>query len=369
MFFLIKRMLIAVLLLLGLLVVLGLAYHQFAPIFGGKPDAQSQQKMAASPNYVDQIFVNLIPTEVSTRSETSLSFWETLRSFIMPSASKNPTQPLPTVQFNSQPFTDGSFAWLGHSTVLLSLDGVMLLTDPVFYRASPVPIGGAPFPQTHPTRITDLPDLDVVLISHDHYDHLDYQAIQEIAPRVKQFMVPLGIKGHLQRWGIPDSKIREFDWYEEAVIGSVRITFTPARHFSGRGLFDRFKTLWGSWVVQAEAGTVYFSGDGGYSPSFAEIGAQYGPFDMAFLEDGAYNQDWNQIHMFPEEAVQAAIDLNARILLPIHWAKFDLAMHDWTDPIERITAEGKKRGVTVTTPRIGKVFRHDNAPSDVWWRQ
>ena len=148
----------------------------------------------------------------------------------------------------------------------------------------------------------------------------------------------------------------------------MNIIFTPARHFSGRGLFDRFKTLWGSWVVKADSGAVYFSGDGGYSPSFAEIGAQYGPFDMAFIEDGAYNQDWDQIHLYPEESVQAAIDLNAQILLPIHWAKFDLSLHGWTDPIERITAEGEKRGVTVTTPRIGQVFRRDNAPEDVWWR-
>jgi len=285
-----------------------------------------------------------------------------------PSADKNPTKPLPTVQLNNQPFVDGSFVWLGHSTVLFSLDGQTLLTDPVFYRASPVPVGGAPFAQTNPTAISDLPDIDAVLISHDHYDHLDYQAIQELAPRVKQFMVPLGIKAHLQRWGIPDSKIQEFDWFEDANVGSVKITFTPSRHFSGRGLFDRFKTLWGSWVVQAHAGSVYFSGDGGYSPSFAEIGAQFGPFDMAFLEDGAYNQDWSQIHMYPEESVQAAIDLNARILLPIHWGKFDLALHDWTDPIERITAEGFKRGVQVTTPKIGQVFQPESAPSEPWWR-
>ena len=208
MIFWIKRLVVSLLLLVVLLVVLGLSYNQFAPIFGGTPDAQSQQKMAASRQYIDQIFVNLIPTQVSTRSDTSLSFWASLQSFMFPSDDKNPTKPLPTVQFNSQPFTDGSFAWLGHSTVLFSLNGVMLLTDPVFYRASPVPIGGAPYPQTHPTQIADLPDIDVVLISHDHYDHLDYQAIQEIAPRVKQFMVPLGIKAHLQRWGIADSKIR-----------------------------------------------------------------------------------------------------------------------------------------------------------------
>lgn len=357
--------------LLAVIALLALAITVFvnvAPTFGGSPDAESLAKIAQSKHHNGEHFVNLIPTAVSTRGVNSPSVGETISSLLLPAADKNPTQPLPSIMLDKRRMTDDSFTWLGHSTVLFKTAGKTILTDPVFHRASPIPVGGAPFAMQNPIQMADLPSIDAVIISHDHYDHLDHLAIQGLNDKVGHFYVPLGIKAHLQRWGISDDKITELDWYESAQLGEVALILTPSRHFSGRGLFNRFSTLWSSWVVKSPTLSVYFSGDGGYSPTFAEIGEQFGPFDMAFMEDGAYNDDWAEIHMTPEQSAQAAVDLRAKVLLPIHWGKFDLSRHEWRDPIERISVAARAQNITLATPLIGETFTLNKLPQSVWWQ-
>jgi L-ascorbate metabolism protein UlaG (beta-lactamase superfamily) len=249
----------------------------------------------------------------------------------------------------------------------MKTSGVVIMTDPVFNRASPVVLIGNPFSLQNPIAIDDLPTVDAVIISHDHYDHLDYQAITDLSERVDRFFVPLGVKAHLQRWGVNGERISELDWYESELYRGLKLTLAPARHFSGRRFSNRNETLWGSWVIDSKTLSAYFSGDGGYSETFKTIGEKYGPFDIAFMENGAYNLNWANIHMMPEQTVQASIDLNARVLFPIHWSKFDLSVHPWDEPAIRITAEAKRRDVTVATPLIGEVFDLEKLPQVHWW--
>ena len=251
----------------------------------------------------------------------------------------------------------------------MKLNGLVIMTDPVFHRASPIPVFGSPFPIENPIPIDNLPIIDAVVISHDHYDHLDHKAVRWLADRVKHFFVPLGIKAHLLRWGVDSSAITEMDWYESEIYRSVQFTLVPARHFSGRGLWDRNTTLWGSWTVTSDALNVYFSGDTGYSKIFKEIGQRYGPFDVAFIDSGAYNADWSQIHMMPEETVQASIDLAASIVVPIGWSKFDLALHPWDEPAIRLVKEAESREVAVASPLIGEVFDLEEYPEIRWWKR
>ena len=346
---------------LSLLVWLFLNY---APVFGGKPDKDSTRRMTHSKNFSGGKFVNLVSTRVSTSSgKRKISIFD----WIFTRDGKNPANPLPSEPFDRDSLIEGKFVWLGHSTLLMKTSGVVIMTDPVFNRASPVPLIGNPFSLQNPIAIDDLPTVDVVIISHDHYDHLDYQAITDLSGQVDRFFVPLGVKAHLQRWGVDGERISELDWYESELYRGLKLTLAPARHFSGRRFSDRNDTLWGSWVIDSKTLTAYFSGDGGYSETFKIIGDKYGPFDIAFMENGAYNLNWANIHMMPEQAVQASIDLNARVLFPIHWSKFDLSVHPWDEPAIRITAEAKRRDVTIATPLIGEVFDLEKLPQAHWW--
>ena len=288
-------------------------------------------------------------------------------SWISPPKDKNPIAPLPTIQFHGNTLTEGKFVWLGHSTLLMNTAGLIVMTDPVFNRASPVPIFGKPFTYENPINIDDLPKVDAVIISHDHYDHLDSKAITNLSKIVDRFFVPLGVKAHLERWGVDADKISELDWHDSEDYKNVEFTLTPAQHFSGRAPGKLNSTLWGSWIVSSEKVRIYFSGDGGYSETFRELGERYGPFDIAFVENGAYNTDWSDVHMFPNETVQASIDLKAKVLFPIHWSKFDLSIHPWDEPIIHITKEAHKKNVNITTPMIGEVFDLANLPNNPWW--
>ena len=346
-----------------LCVVVSVLFVLYAPVFGGSQSPESLQRIKHSRNFVEDKFVNQLATSVSTRSpstKTSIMDW------VFQQDDKNPTEPLPSRFLHPDIFTEGKFVWLGHSTLLMKINSVVIMTDPVFNRASPVPVIGSPFAVQNLISIDDLPAVDAVIISHDHYDHLDYQAIKVLLKRVDHFFVPLGVKAHLERWGVASTNISELDWYESEVYRGVRLTLAPARHFSGRGLWDRNSTLWGSWIISSKTLNVYFSGDSGYSDTFKTIGQRYGPFDIAFLENGAYNLDWAQIHMMPEEVVQASIDLNARVLFPIHWSKFDLALHPWDEPAIRLTKEARNRAVAVATPLIGETFDVNNYPKTQW---
>ena len=347
-----------------LFIVLGVLFVLYAPVFGGRPSLESLQRIETSQNFVEGKFVNQIATSVMTRSPNSES---SILDWIFQEDDKNPTKPLPSIRFDSDQLTEGKFAWLGHSTLLMKTNDVVIMTDPVFHRASPVPVMGSSFPIQHPISIDDLPTVDAVIISHDHYDHLDHRAIRVLSKRVDRFFVPLGVKAHLERWGVASENISELDWYESVVYRGIRLTLAPARHFSGRGIWDRDSTLWGSWIISSNLLNVYFSGDSGYSDAFKTIGQNFGPFDVAFIDSGAYDPDWSQIHLMPEEPVQASIDLDAKVLIPIGWSKFDLALHPWDEPAIRLTKEAEKRDVTVATPLIGEVFDAVDFPSIRWW--
>ncbi len=350
-------------LLVVILAISVILFLQLAPVFGGSPDAQSMKKIEASKQFDGEIFKNLVPTSISTPSDTQMSIMDLLS----PPADKNPNQPLPSKSFSQSDFNNGDFVWFGHSTILMRLENTTIITDPIFHSASPFSFVVKPFEMEIDNGIGDLPDIDVVLISHDHYDHLDYQSIQEMDHKVKKYLVPLGIKAHLQRWGVADEKIVEMDWKDSESVNTVRFTLAPARHFSGRGLTNRNSTLWGSWVVQSSSSSVYFNGDSGYFDGYKEIGDEFGPFDIAFMEDGAYNKAWSQIHMFPEESVQASIDLKAAVYVPIHWGKFDLSVHNWTDPIIRAKKAAQQNKVQIATPIIGDVFTAKTFPQSNWW--
>ncbi len=353
-----------VLLLLLLLLVAGVAgFLLFAPVLGGSADEQSAALIERSPNHDGDKFVNSIPTSVSTPdADEPMDVW----GMISPPAGKNPSVPLPSKPFDSATFSDGDVVWLGHSTILLKTDGLTVLTDPVFYNASPIPFTVRPFPVQVPTTIEQLPAIDVVTISHDHYDHLDYKAIVELDSKVGRYLVPLGVKAHLQKWGVADDKIVELDWYDAVNHQSLTFTMAPSRHFSGRSI-RRATTLWGSWIIKSSALKIYFSGDSGYFDELKKIGEQFGPFDLAFIENGAYNLNWTQIHMMPEEGVQAAIDLNAKVFFPIHWGKYDLSSHGWAEPVIRAKKAAVERGVALASPLIGEVFTPTDYPVGEWW--
>lgn len=351
---------------LVLFIALGItAFVQFAPTFGAAAAGDSLARIQASKNFRDERFHNLVATKLDTSSEQNP---RQLSAFLYPAPNKNPHSALPSQALDSAKLTPGKFVWLGHSSVLFNVGGKLILTDPVFHRASPVPfLVGQPFVTAHAVKASDLPALDTVLISHDHYDHLDHLAIQLLKGKTKQFFVPLGLGAHLAHWGVAAHKITEFDWYDGASLDEIEFIFAPARHFSGRGINNRFSTLWGSWIIKSPAQSIYFSGDSGYFDEFKKIGENYGPFDIAFMENGAYNATWSQIHMLPEESVQASIDLNADVLFPIHWGKFDLALHPWDEPIQRAAMAADVLDVRIATPLMGEVFTPEHTPSTPWW--
>lgn len=301
------------------------------------------------------------------------SYPKMLIDFFSKGVDREPAQVLPSVKTDLESAgTDlPTIVWFGHSSYFIKLNGKSILIDPIFSeRASPFQfVGKKAYAIQTPYTFRDLPkQLDLVIITHDHYDHLDYHTIKEIHPRVKTFYTSLGVGSHLEYWGVDAAKITEFDWWESKTLGDgITVTAAPARHFSGR-LFKRNQTLWSSFILKTESVNMYVGGDSGYDKAFAEIGKKYGPFDLALLECGQYNTLWPNIHMMPEQVVQAAIDLNARVLMPVHWGKFTLALHPWKDPIQRVTHAAHERGVQVTTPKIGEpVVLRESLPNKKWW--
>ncbi|MFA0087242.1 MBL fold metallo-hydrolase [Vibrio sp. 10N.261.51.F12] len=243
---------------------------------------------------------------------------------------------------------------LGHSTVLMKLDGKILLTDPVMTeRASPLDWAGPKRCHALPISIADLPTIDICMISHDHYDHLDKSTIKQIHHKVTRFIVPARVGGHLLEWGVPSYKVTEFNWWQSHTIGTIRFVFAPAQHFSGRSYKARDTSLWGSWIIQASGANIYFSGDSGYFSGFKDIGDRFGPFDLTLMETGAYDEKWASIHMFPEQSVQAHLDVKGRYMLPIHNSTFDLSYHAWNEPLKRAQQEAKRQGINMICPKIG----------------
>lgn len=302
------------------------------------------------------------------------------RYFTEPAVDKAPKKAIPVeavsrAQLDALSNDDLHFIKLGHSSLLLKVYGEYWLVDPVFSeRASPFSfLGPKRFHQT-PITIDDLPEVDRVLISHNHYDHLDKASVKKLAAKTKQFMVPLGVDGDLQKWGVAAEKITSFDWWEELDTGKALIVFTPTQHFSGRGIGDGNNTLWGSWVIKTAAGSIYFSGDSGYFDGFKQIGEKYGPFDIAFIETGAYDIDWPDIHMTPEQSVQAFIDVKGNVMAPVHNGTFDLAFHSWYEPFERVSTAAQASGAVLLTPIFGQKISMASLNQHVetntkWWRR
>ncbi len=355
---------------IALLAVAFLAYFALAPRIGGNPSGERLEHIQASPNYRNGKFRNLVPTDMKIPAGKMPGL---MWSFIKGGEGREPKDVLPTEDLDLaawEAVADTSFAvaWFGHSSLLIKIGGTTILTDPVFGgRASTFSFAGPKrFNYRHHVRVEELPPVDIVLLSHDHYDHLDHETILQL--KDKHFVAPLGVGAHLERWGIPAASITEKDWWATEQVGALKLVLAPARHFSGRGLSNRFSTLWGSWVLEAGGRKIYFGADSGYSPTFKEVGDRFGPFDLAMLECGAYNELWRDIHMFPEQTAQAALDVRARVLMPIHWAKFSLAMHPWKEPVERLFAKAKELGMPLLTPRIGAIVTDaDLSCPEQWW--
>lgn len=266
---------------------------------------------------------------------------------------------------------DNSLWRLGHSTVLIKARGKFFMTDPVFsQRASPVQWAGPLRFHQPPISLEQLPPLEAVILSHNHYDHLDKSAVVALADKAKVFLAPLGVGDTLMEWGVPASKVRQLDWWQETEVDGTRFVATPSQHFSGRGLFDSNSTLWASWVMIEPAWRLFFSGDSGYFKGFRQIGETYGPFDLTLVETGAYNVAWPAVHMQPEESLQAHRDLGGRWMMPIHNGTFDLAIHSWHEPFDRISALAKGGNIPLATPKMGErldvLHPHPGSP---WWLQ
>ncbi|GAA2868282.1 Zn-dependent hydrolase [Actinoplanes cyaneus] len=335
---------------------------------GGKSTGARLARVEASPQFSGGRFRNNVPTQSSV-SLTALPRIA-VAAFTGTSA-RRPHQAIPLVSPAFQEAGSLHLTWLGHSTALIEIDGRRVLLDPVWSeRCSPTQLVGPRRLHEPPLPLHELPPIDAVVISHDHYDHLDMTTVQHLAAHHRAtFVVPLGVGAHLERWGVPLTRIAELDWNESHLVGDLELIATPARHFSGRGL-SRDETLWASWVIKGPARRVFYSGDTGYFPGFAAIGAEHGPFDATLVQVGAYGSDWPDIHMVPEDGIATHLDVRGGLLIPVHWATFDLATHRWAEPAERTWAEAKARGVQLAIPRPGERVDVDAPPEiDPWWQQ
>ena len=323
-----------------------------------------------SPQHNGERFSNVAPRPVEGFGKTLGIAWNMLlnkpRNTVPTGAL--PIDSLTREQLDAAP--DRSLYRLGHSTLLLKLRGEFWLTDPVFAeRASPFRRVGPKRFHAPPIALDDLPPLRGVILSHDHYDHLDRDTVLALAATTGVFVTTLGVGDRLIEWGIDAKKVRQLDWWQSVDIAGLTLTATPAQHFSGRSLFDGNSTLWASWVIVADDLRVFFSGDTGYFDGFRTIGERLGPFDVTLIETGAYDPQWPYVHMQPEETVQAHIDLRGRTLIPIHNGTFDLAMHRWQEPFERVTALAMVRGVELSTPRMGeRLDLTEPHRGERWWR-
>lgn len=316
-------------------------------------------------------FLNQEPTK--TMQGMSMS---TLKEFFR-KGEKVPASPLPIVEIDINEYIPNetqelAVTWFGHSSALIEIDGKIILTDPALSERAGIGknLGSKRFHGKVPVQVADLPNIDVVLISHDHFDHLDKETVLGLIQKTNRFIVPTGVGQYLMKWGVAVENIQELSWWESTSYSEVEFISTPARHFSGRGLFDRNTTLWCSWVIKGKEQSVYFSGDSGYQKDFKEIGNKFGPFDLSLLECGQYNSDWGLIHMSPEESVQAGLDTKTKLAMPIHWGAFNLSVHSWYEPVERFANRANETGLNYFTPMIGqRTVISKETTSLEWWKE
>jgi L-ascorbate metabolism protein UlaG (beta-lactamase superfamily) len=334
---------------------------------GGRAKGSRLARMERSPQFSEGKFRNSVPaSEVTVASMPRI-----LAAAATGRDRRHPHAPVPLIK--APPVTDASglsVIWYGHSSALIEIEGRRVLVDPVWSeRCSPSRLTGPRRLHQPPVALRELPPLDAVLISHDHYDHLDMESIQNLVDlQAAPFLVPLGVGAHLERWGVPPTRIVELDWDERVSVAGLEFVATPARHFSGRGN-SRDTTLWSSWVIAGPERKAFYSGDTGYFDGFKAVGEEYGPFDVTLVQIGAYGDAWPDIHMVPEDGVATHVDVQGGMMVPVHWGTFNLALHDWAEPADRVWAEAKARGIRLAIPRPGERVDVDAPPPvDGWWQ-
>jgi L-ascorbate metabolism protein UlaG (beta-lactamase superfamily) len=359
---------------------------KFFPAFGKAPSGWRLERISQSPNYGKGGFRNAEPTKLMREGASMPGM---IWAFMNKPKDTVPPGPLPSMKTDLRTLTASGMnagdspsrapgresraepvvVWFGHSSYLIKFPDLTILVDPVFCGyASPFPFSTKAFAGADIYGVDDLPDIDIVLITHDHYDHLDYETMQRLAVKGRHFYTSLGVGSHLEYWGIAKEKITELDWWDEVELkGGGMLAAAPARHFSGRGLL-RGRTLWSSFILRSGGGSFYLGGDSGYGPHFKTIGEKFGPMDLAILECGQYGKDWPDIHMLPEDCVQAAQELGAGVLLPVHWGKFSLSLHPWDEPVRRVVEAARGKGLMIATPMIGEpIVLGGSLPQTAWW--
>ncbi len=344
-----------------------------SPQFGGATTKTQKEQFKELAHYKNGQFINHEPFYIKTDCH---SITEMLKEAMRGNPHLQPKKNIKVVKFdvnqiNQNLGNKARVIWLGHSSFLIEIEGKTILIDPIFSDfAAPIGLlGRKRYNDEMSFNVEDLKTIDAVIISHDHYDHLDYPTISKIKDKVQNVIVPLGVGNHFKEWGIDPKIIQELDWWEETQLGSLKIVLTPSRHSSGRGLSDQSATLWGSWCLLGPKQKIFFSGDGGYGKHFKQIGEKYGPFDFGMIECGQYGKHWAGMHMIPEESVQAGLDVQAKTFIPIHWGAFTLSTHSWTDPVERFKKKAEELNASVSTPEIGQqILVKSNAyPEMDWW--
>jgi len=337
----------------------------------GDSDDNPPGKIEGSPEYKKGKFNDMGKTLDMSFTDYVSTTWDFLftRNHRKPDA-ELPLKPVDLSHFNSKDSDQLNVTWLGHSSLMINIDGYKILTDPVFEKRVSV-LGPTRFNGDVPLDIKQIPKIDAVIVSHDHYDHLNKFSVRALIAKTNKFVVPLKVGARLEDWGVPREKIVELDWWQEYSIDKkLMVAATPAQHFSGRGITDRNQTLWASWVIKTPSHKLFFSGDSGYFGGFKQIGDKYGPFDMTFVECGAYGEGWPKVHMFPEQTVQAHLDLKGDVLHPIHWGTFNLALHPWYEPMERLSAAANLNNIRIATPVVGDTTVYGmNIPTARWWQQ
>ena len=341
------------------------------PALGATPAGERLARIQASPNFEGGKARNLVDRPMTPEGQSMLG---TGKRYLTQKRQARPLQPIPVVQPTPADLEPRGerlrVTWLGHSTVLLEIDGHLLLTDPVWAeRAAPVSWAGPGRFHDPPLALEELPQLDAVIISHDHYDHLDHHTIAALAARGVRFLVPLGVGAHLESWGVEPGQITELDWWESTEVGDLRLVCTPAHHFSGRGLLDRERTLWSSWAIVGPQHRAWFGGDTGPLEAADLIADRYGPFDLTMIEIGAYDPSWASIHLGPDAALELHRQVGGGTLLPIHHGTFDLALHDWDQPITRLQAITEAQGVPLLAPVPGETVEPGERRIAPFWQQ
>lgn len=347
----------------------------YAARFGSRPSKEDQTRFEASAQYdkAKRIFQNQ-DHEAFARMNNRMSIGTMFKLQTQSVEESSPEFPLPSVKPDIQKFLELSPSvkaiWFGHSTLLFNIDGKTILVDPVFSNyASPFSFIIKRF-QPPALSLAELPPIDYIVISHDHYDHLDINTIKHFVKSKTLFIVPLGVGSHLKGWGIDGARITELDWWQKHEASGLSFIATPAQHFSGRSLTDRNKTLWSGWIFQNQSQKIFYSGDSGYGAHFKEIGSKYGPFDAAYIDIGQYNELWPEVHLPPEQALQAFLDVNARSLVPVHWGAFVLAKHSWYEPVERMSQLTAEKKIKFLTPQLGEpIAISPDTKTSQWWKK